>query len=118
MKAITDRTREDLELTVQELSHAMQKYVKWASDDLIAGKYGNPARLRDQILDDARTTLEDCGCTPRFAMPHIIIAGNPVDGFEYIGPFSNGAAAFNYINTDPHLPDGDVWTARLDVPAP
>lgn len=50
-------------------------------------------------------------------LPHIIITGNPVDGFEFIGPFDNVDDALVYLNTDPHLLDGDYWTAPLHAPA-
>jgi hypothetical protein len=50
------------------------------------------------------------------SLPHLIIRGNPVDGFEYSGPFENAAAAALYGNTDPHN-DGDWWIAPLHAPA-
>lgn len=43
---------------------------------------------------------------------HIIVTGNPVDGFEFYGPFNNGVEAAEAGNTDPHLADG-WWTAPL-----
>ena len=43
---------------------------------------------------------------------HVIIAGNPVDGFEVYGPFNNGQEAAEAGNTDPHLPD-DWWIMPL-----
>lgn len=49
--------------------------------------------------------------------PYIIVTGNPIEGFEYIGPFPSADEAAAYGNTDPHLPDGDWWTAPLYTPA-
>jgi hypothetical protein len=50
--------------------------------------------------------------------PHIVIYGNPIDGFEYIGPFPNAIAAATYGNTDPHGAEGgDWWTCKLHAPA-
>lgn len=48
---------------------------------------------------------------------HIIICGNPVDGFRYIGPFDDLEAARNYLATDPELAQGNAWIAGLDIPA-
>jgi hypothetical protein len=55
-----------------------------------------------------RTTIEDC--------QHIVVRGNPVDGFEYSGPFKNAAAAAAYGNTDPHN-EADWWIAPLYAPS-
>lgn len=52
--------------------------------------------------------------------PHIIITGNPVDGFEDDGPFADVGAAIGFANTDAHM-DGQWWTAPLhavELPAP
>lgn len=38
-------------------------------------------------------------------LPHVIICGNVLDGFELYGPFPDAAAAIEHANTDPHLPD-------------
>lgn len=46
---------------------------------------------------------------------HIIIHGNPVDGFGYVGPFEDATAAAEAGNHDPHL-DPDWWIAPLEAP--
>lgn len=43
----------------------------------------------------------------------IIIHGNPVDGFNHIGPFNNRHGAIEHGNTDAHI-DGDWWVAELE----
>ena len=43
---------------------------------------------------------------------HVIISGNPVDGFEIYGPFATAEEAANFGNTDAHI-DGDWWIAPL-----
>lgn len=43
---------------------------------------------------------------------HIIVTGNPVDGFEFFGPFKTGEDAIIFGNTDPHLTD-EWWVAKL-----
>jgi hypothetical protein len=48
--------------------------------------------------------------------PFVLIRGNPVDGFEYIGPFPGRQHAAQYGNTDPHT-DADWWIAPLHAPA-
>lgn len=50
-------------------------------------------------------------------LPHIIVMGNPVDGFEFIGPFPNAATAAEYGNTDPYTDEGDWWIAPLHAAA-
>lgn len=41
---------------------------------------------------------------------HIIVTGNPVDGFEFYGPFNNGVEATEEGTANL---DTDWWTARL-----
>jgi hypothetical protein len=45
---------------------------------------------------------------------HIIIIGNPVDGFEYIGPFKTGEDAVAWANQDANI-DGEWWIAPLEA---
>jgi hypothetical protein len=48
-------------------------------------------------------------------MKYIIVAGNPVDGLEFIGPFDTFDDAQNAINTDALLPDYfDWWIAKIE----
>lgn len=44
---------------------------------------------------------------------HIIITGNPVDGFEYIGPFETGAEAVDWAHSNPIKEEW--WIAPLTV---
>jgi hypothetical protein len=46
---------------------------------------------------------------------YIIVIGNPVEGFEFYGPFRNEADAAKHANSDPHLPD-EWWAAPLLAP--
>lgn len=46
-------------------------------------------------------------------LPHIILTGNPVEGFELYGPFDNFIAAVNHMDTDGNMPDDDWWLAPL-----
>jgi hypothetical protein len=46
--------------------------------------------------------------------PHIIVTGNPVDGFRYIGPFGNAEEAVEWaehVDLEP-----DWWVAEVRVP--
>ena len=61
--------------------------------------HANPASMDN---DDSRT-------------PHIIVFGNPVDGFGFIGPFTGAIAAARHGNTNAHI-DHDWWIAVLDAP--
>lgn len=47
-------------------------------------------------------------------IPHIIITGNPVEGFTYIGPFESAVDAAEHGNTDPELEEW--WIAPLEKP--
>ncbi len=50
-------------------------------------------------------------------MKHIIIFGNPVDGFEYVGPFDDAEAANEYAER--YLSGGnDWWVVLLQEPSP
>jgi hypothetical protein len=48
--------------------------------------------------------------------PHIIITGNPAEGFEFIGPFPSLRDACLYANSDPHM-EADWWVAPCHEPA-
>jgi hypothetical protein len=50
-------------------------------------------------------------------MPHIIVFGNPVAGFEHVGPFDCREDACDYA--DQHLADhgADYWIVMLQIPA-
>lgn len=45
---------------------------------------------------------------------HIIIIGNPVDGFNYIGPFKTAADAAAWAGQDANI-DADWWLAPLEA---
>jgi hypothetical protein len=49
--------------------------------------------------------------------PHIIVAGNPTDGFTHIGPFDTGEDAVTYMESDPELRRGNAWVVMLQIPA-
>lgn len=49
-------------------------------------------------------------------MSQIIVRGNPIDGFDFIGPFLNGLDAVTYI--DGERSTQNMWTAALISPAP
>ena len=46
---------------------------------------------------------------------HIVILGNPVDGFRFVGPFPTKGYALDYYRTDPTTTN--IWIAELDAPA-
>lgn len=46
---------------------------------------------------------------------HILIYGNPVDGFCYIGPFKTADDAINAAETDDRLHDSEWWIAPLEA---
>ena len=43
----------------------------------------------------------------------IIVTGNPVDGFEFYGPFKSITEAAEHANTDGLFDDHDWWVADL-----
>lgn len=43
----------------------------------------------------------------------IVISGNPVDGFVFIGPFQNEDQAAEYGD---RIDDGDWWIGKIDQP--
>jgi len=45
---------------------------------------------------------------------HILIYGNPVDGFGYIGPFATADEAIDAAETDERI-EGDWWIAPLEA---
>jgi hypothetical protein len=45
---------------------------------------------------------------------YIVIKGDPVDGFEYIGPFDNSEAAEEYMDT---ISNDATWSIKLQSPA-
>lgn len=47
-------------------------------------------------------------------IPHIIVTGNPVEGFEFIGPFDSDVDAARYGNEDPDMEEW--WISPLDRP--
>lgn len=47
----------------------------------------------------------------------VIVNGNPIDGLDFIGPFSDGELANEYVESDQDLRNNDWWVARLNVPA-
>lgn len=49
-------------------------------------------------------------------MPHVIVCGNPCDGFEFIGTFPTGEEANDYA--DQWLSNRDWWVTLLQAPAP
>lgn len=49
-------------------------------------------------------------------MAYILITGNPVDGFEYIGPFATAEDAGEHANTDGNIEEGDWWIATIESP--
>jgi hypothetical protein len=44
---------------------------------------------------------------------YIIIKGDPVDGFEYIGPFDNSEAAEDFMDT---ISNDATWSIKLQSP--
>lgn len=44
----------------------------------------------------------------------ILIVGNPIEGFMYVGPFEDGDRANEYGQT--HLEDAEWWVDRMQVP--
>jgi hypothetical protein len=47
---------------------------------------------------------------------YILIEGNPLDGYNFYGPFKDEAAAIAYAGRDPE--DTDWWVADLLEPVP
>ncbi len=45
---------------------------------------------------------------------HCLITGNPVDGFQIIGPFPDGETALEYPNK--HALDSDWWIIPMEAP--
>jgi len=49
-------------------------------------------------------------------MEHIIIYGNPSDGFHHVGPFGDGEAANTYVENTKNIRDDDWWLIKLEAP--
>jgi hypothetical protein len=47
---------------------------------------------------------------------HLIVAGNPTDGFAYIGPFSSFVEAVHYADAELAKANDPWWIAPLDGP--
>lgn len=47
-------------------------------------------------------------------MKYVVVFGNPIDGFEYWGPFPSAEAAMSFAQDES---DHDYWIATLNVPA-
>lgn len=47
-------------------------------------------------------------------LPHIIVIGNPVEGFKFIGPFVTAAEAVDYADTNQRI-EADWWIAPLQT---
>ena len=45
---------------------------------------------------------------------HIVVTGNPVDGFNYIGPFKTADDAIEWADAKSDL-EGDWWIAALEA---
>ena len=45
----------------------------------------------------------------------IIVTGNPVDGFTFIGPYSDANEAANAASNDHHI-NGDWWISKIERP--
>jgi hypothetical protein len=79
---------------------------------------------KKQIVPGATTIIARMKKKPERALPlkeltmtqHILIMGNPVDGFQFIGPFDIIDDAIKYGNTDGNIGDHEWWTAEILVP--
>lgn len=49
-------------------------------------------------------------------MKWIIVTGNPVDGFEFTGPYDTQSDASDAANNDGVVDDVDYWIAKLNTP--
>ena len=48
---------------------------------------------------------------------HVVVAGNPADGFVIVGPFSDVAGAHRYIEAEPVPDKRYMWVCELHAPA-
>lgn len=46
----------------------------------------------------------------------IIVTGDPIEGFTFVGPFDSEKDAAKHGNTDGNLKAGDWWIAPLEEP--
>jgi hypothetical protein len=46
---------------------------------------------------------------------YLIVCGNPIDGFRYIGPFTTHDDAADYLDRTPNR-DEPMWITDLDEP--
>jgi hypothetical protein len=51
-------------------------------------------------------------------MNYIIVIGNPVDGFNYVGPFLDRDEAVHYAEEENQCVGVDWWIAEMYYPAP
>lgn len=67
------------------------------------------ALYRSDTTAEAVTTVTDTSVTTQF----ILITGNPVDGFTYIGPYATAEEASEEGDNGPLGGEGDWWVAPL-----
>lgn len=53
--------------------------------------------------------MTDLDHIERQALPHVIMTGNPVDGFHLIGPFDNFAEGLSYAEKEDRHLTADWW---------
>lgn len=46
---------------------------------------------------------------------HVVVYGNPVNGFTFVGPFHDRDDAVKYAENEPY--NDNWWIAELDAPA-
>ena len=44
----------------------------------------------------------------------ILVCGNPIDGFQFVGPFSDSDSATEYAEKEGH---GEWWVCEMDAPS-
>lgn len=102
-------------------------YVKWDMDidadtTLEAAEKARDAQVRNGTIATIFEVTDDEGNVTSVDLSEeseisdslcVLISGNPVDGFRFIGPFRNGEVANLYA--DDNL-DADWWNASLDAP--
>lgn len=99
-------TKEEAELFIQNFraNYVEQGYYFTVTGDRI------PPEEVELVMEEAPEEHVEQDVT---LLPHIIVTGNPGEGFEFYGPFPNFITAANHAENDGDLRDHDWWIAPL-----
>lgn len=108
-------------LTEARNDHALRAQATREELDRLASNMDHRMTLLERTLQTHQSLLcrpTDPVPKPKYSLPreqHVVMYGNPVDGFRIVGPFEDRDAAVQYGESEPS--QNDWWIAELDAPA-